>query len=88
MSVRKADAKDALEVLSVINRSNAEAYRKIIPPEYFKEPVLTYEDILKKFEEMSFYIYELEGAAVGVAALQTETSHSGSVRFVYILPEH
>ncbi|MDI6905310.1 MAG: GNAT family N-acetyltransferase [Candidatus Bathyarchaeia archaeon] len=88
MSIRKANVSDASKVLCVINRSNAEAYRKIIPPEYFKEPVFTYEDILKKFEEMRFYIYELEDMAVGVAALQTEIDHSGSVRFVYVLPEH
>jgi N-acetylglutamate synthase-like GNAT family acetyltransferase len=88
MSIHKAEIKDASEVLSVINKSNAESYRKIIPPEYFKEPVFTFNDILRKFEQMSFYIYELKGKAVGVAALQTESNHLGSIRFVYILPEH
>jgi N-acetylglutamate synthase-like GNAT family acetyltransferase len=70
MSIRKADLEDATEVLSVINKSNAEAYRKMIPPQYFKEPLFTYEDILKKFEEMNSYVYELEGKVVGVAALE------------------
>lgn len=88
MSVRKADIKDASEVLSVINKSNAEAYRKIIPPKYFKEPVFTYGELLKKFSEMTFYTFELKGEIVGVAALQTESQCLGNVRFVYVLPEH
>jgi len=88
MSIRKADIKDASEVLSVINKSNAQAYRKIIPAEYFKEPVFTFDQILEKFDEVSFHIYELEGKAVGVAALQRESKHLGNVRFVYVLPEH
>ncbi|KPV63354.1 MAG: acetyltransferase [Candidatus Bathyarchaeota archaeon BA1] len=86
-SIRRCNMDDAQEVLSVINRSNADAYGKIIPPEYFKEPVFTYDNILKKFSEMTFYAYELKGRIVGVAALQTESQHSGHIRFVYILPE-
>jgi len=72
MSIRKADLEDATEVLSVINKSNAEAYRKMISPQYFKEPLFTYEDILKKFEEMNFYVYELEGKVVGAQLLEPE----------------
>ena len=88
MNIRKADIKDASDVLFVINRSNAESYRKVIPTEYFKEPVFDFDDILRKFREMSFYLYELEGRAVGVAALQTESNCLGNIRFVYVLPEH
>jgi len=86
--VRKLDAKDVMKALSVINKSNAEAYRKIIPPKYFKEPVFTYAEFLKKFNEMIFYGYELEGKIVGVAALQFLSECSGNIRFVYVLPEH
>ena len=88
MSIRKCDVNDVEQALSAINKSNAEAYRKIIPPEYFKEPVFTYDELLKKFSEMTFYAYELEGRIVGVAALQIESPCLGYVRFVYILPEH
>jgi N-acetylglutamate synthase-like GNAT family acetyltransferase len=87
MSIRKADLEDATEVLSVINKSNAEAYRKMISPQYFKEPLFTYEDILKKFEEMNFYVYELEGKVVGVAALEPK-GNVANVRLVYVLPQH
>ena len=88
MNVRKSDVKDAREVLYVINRSNAEAFEKIIPPEYFKEPVFTFGELLKKFRDMIFYVCELEGEIIGVAALQIESGSLGNVRFVYVLPEH
>jgi len=87
MSIRKAGFEDVTEVLSVINKSNAEAYRKMIPPQYFKEPLFTYEDVLKKFEEMNFYVYELEGKVVGVAALEPK-GDVANVRLVYVLPQH
>jgi len=41
MSVYRADTKDIDVTLSIVNKSNSEAYRKIIPQEYFKEPVFT-----------------------------------------------
>ncbi len=88
MSVRKADLKDVHVVLSVINKSNAEAYRKIIPAEYFKEPIFTLDKLVKRFDEMTFYVYELEGKIVGVAALQIVSEDMGQARLVYILPEY
>jgi N-acetylglutamate synthase-like GNAT family acetyltransferase len=88
MGIRRCSVSDIKHVLFVINKSNAEAYRKIIPPKYFREPVFTYEELSKKFSEMTFYAYELDDKIVGVAALQTESPHLSYVRFVYILPEH
>lgn len=88
MSVYRADMKHIEGILFVINKSNSEAYRKIIPPEYFKEPVFTPEELSQKFREMTFLIYELEDENVGVAALQIEGEELGYVRFVYVLPEH
>jgi hypothetical protein len=37
--IRRASTRDLEEVLRVINRSNAEAYKDIIPEEHFREPV-------------------------------------------------
>ncbi len=88
MNVRKSDIKDVREVLRVINRSNAEAFKKIIPPVYFREPVFTYDEFLKKIKEMTFYSYKLKGEIIGVAALQVESGSLGNVRFVYVLPQH
>jgi len=88
MRVYRADAKDIGAVLFVINKSNREAYRKIIPSEYFKEPVFTREELSQKFGEMTFFIHKLEDESVGVAALQIEGKELGYVRFVYVLPEY
>lgn len=88
MSVYRAHVKDIGVALFVINKSNSEAYRKIIPPEYFKEPVFTRKELSQKFREMTFFIYRLEDESVGVAALQIEGEGLGCVRFVYVLPEY
>ena len=53
MSVQRADIKDIESILFVINKSNKEAYRDIIPPEYFKESVLTVDKLLEDFKRMT-----------------------------------
>ena len=85
--IEKACLNDAEEILSVINTSNREAYRNIIPKEHFREPVLSLEDLLENLERMTFYVYKSEGRIVGVAALQIESEETGRIRWVYILPE-
>jgi N-acetylglutamate synthase-like GNAT family acetyltransferase len=87
MSVGKADVRDVESVLRVINRSVEEAYRGIIPPEHFRDPVLTREELLREFECRTFYAYRLEGEVVGVAALKVE-GEVGIVNWVHVLPEH
>jgi len=88
MSVCKAYTKDADAILFVINKSNSEAYRKIIPVEYFKEPVLTLEELLEDFKRMTFYVYKLEGRIVAVSALEIENETTGKLRWVYVLPKY
>ena len=88
MSVYRAGTKDIKAILFVINRSNSEAYRKIIPSKYFKEPFLTPEGLLKEFEKMTFYAYKIENTTIGVAALRFEDGRMGQIRWVYVLPEH
>jgi len=88
MRIYRAGTKDIKAILFVINRSNSEAYRKILPPKYFKEPVLTPEELLKEFEKMTFYAYKIENATIGVAALKFEDDGMGQIRWVYVLPEH
>lgn len=85
--IEEASPGDAGEVLSVINTSNREAYKSVIPQEYFREPVLLLEELLHDWERMTFYVYRSEGRVVGVAALQVESEETGRVRWVYILPE-
>jgi N-acetylglutamate synthase-like GNAT family acetyltransferase len=87
MSVGKADVRDSESILFVINRSVREAYRDIIPPEHFRDPVLTREQMLREFECRTFYAYRLEDEVVGVAALKVQ-GEVGIVNWVHVLPEH
>ena len=47
----KACFDDVEEILSVINTSNREAYRNIIPEEHFRESILSLEKLLEDFSE-------------------------------------
>ncbi len=76
----------AEEILAVVNLSNFEAYKDLIPQAYFKEPVLTRDELLKDFKRMSFYGWEIKGKIVGVAALDDLGEKIGRVRYVYVLP--
>ena len=86
--IKKASLTEAGRILYVINTANREAYRKIIPKEYFREPVLSMEKLLSDFKRMTFYVYETRGKVEGVSALQVENKRTGVIRWVYILPEH
>lgn len=86
--IEKAYFNDAEEILSIINTSNKEAYKKIIPKECFKVPVLSLEELFGDFERMTFYVYKSTGRIVGVAALQIESEETGKLHWVYVLPEH
>jgi len=88
MGICRAGTQDVRAILFVINRSNSEAYRRIISPKYFKEPILTQEELLKEFEKATFYAYKIENTTVGVAALRLEEGGIGQIRWVYVLPEH
>jgi N-acetylglutamate synthase-like GNAT family acetyltransferase len=88
MSVYRADIKSIEEILLVINKSNSEAYRKIIPREYFREPVLSIDELMEDFRRMTFYAYKVEESILGVAALKVVGHEVGQIRWVYILPEH
>jgi N-acetylglutamate synthase-like GNAT family acetyltransferase len=87
MSIRRADVKDLEAILFVINKSNSEVYRSIIPREYFKEPVLSIDELIEDFRKMTFYAYKVEGNTIGVAALKVVGDEVGQIRWVYILPE-
>jgi N-acetylglutamate synthase-like GNAT family acetyltransferase len=73
------------EILEVINTSNLEAYKSLIPEVYLKVPVLTLTELQKDLERMTFYGGEINGQLVGVAALDILGERIGRVRYVYIL---
>ena len=86
--IEEAGCDDAQEILSVINTSNREAYRGVIPRKHFREPVLSLEELLEDLRRMTFCVYRTEGRIVGVAALHVENEEIGRIRWVYVLPEH
>ncbi len=86
--IEKACSVDAEEILSLINMTNRETYKDIIPKEYFKVPILTIEELLEILDRMDFYVYKSERKIVGVAALQVENEETGKLNWVYVLPRH
>ncbi|RMD58880.1 GNAT family N-acetyltransferase [Candidatus Parcubacteria bacterium] len=86
--IEKACLSDAEEILLVINTSNREAYKKVIPKEHFREPVLSLTELLRDFGRMSFYVYKSGGRIVGVAALEVEGEERGRIHWIYVLPGH
>jgi ribosomal protein S18 acetylase RimI-like enzyme len=86
--IEEASLSDAEEILAVINTSNREAYKSIIPQERFSEPVLSREKLMDDWRVMTFYTYRSAGRIVGVAALRIEGEKTGRIRWVYILPRY
>jgi len=84
--IEQAGLKDARAILEVINCSNREAYRDVIPAEHFREPVLSMEELLEDLRRMPFYVYRSEGQVVGITALHRESAESGVIRWMYVLP--
>ncbi len=87
MHVSKAEIRHLETILQIINRSNNKAYKKIIPIEYFQEPVLTLDKLLEDFHEMTFYICQERTSVAGVAALRVVHDEMGQIRWVYVTPE-
>ena len=87
--IREASVDDVDEIVHVINESNYHAYRSIIPDEYFKHPIVSRDEILEDMRRMKFYVYEVEGRIVGVAALHPKPDEKvGIIRWVYVHPEY
>lgn len=84
----QASLEDMDEMLTVVNLSNQRAFKKIIPKEYFQEPVLTRDALLNEFNKISFFVYKEHNKIIGVIGLEIHSSDKGAVRWVYIHPDH
>ncbi|MFW9962478.1 MAG: GNAT family N-acetyltransferase [Candidatus Sifarchaeia archaeon] len=84
--IEEATINNAKEIIDVINTSNREAFGRIIPEEYFREPVITLQEYKESLEMMTFYVCKQRGVAVAVAALTIEDEYTGRIRWVYVLP--
>jgi N-acetylglutamate synthase-like GNAT family acetyltransferase len=88
--LRKATPEDLGEILTVINITNRPFYKGIVPPERFKDPFMSREELKEELEQKDFYICELEGRIVGVAAFEMSTTRFGTVGIItrmYVLPQ-
>jgi GNAT superfamily N-acetyltransferase len=85
--IEEASPGDAEDILSVIDTSNREAFRCIIPQEQLKAPIRSLQELRGLMKTSSFYLYRSENRAVGVAALSPDSRETGLLQWVYILPE-
>lgn len=87
MKVRKADIDDAERIMFVINSTNAEHFKDIIPPPHFRSPVLHEVQVIDLMRRMSFIVSERDGNIVGVAASDECEPGIIEVHWVYVLVE-
>jgi N-acetylglutamate synthase-like GNAT family acetyltransferase len=88
MGVRESNDTEIYEILYVFNESNCKFYRAIIPQEYFKEPVVSPEEMKEQMKKMTFYTFRIDGKIVGVAALEEKNKDLGQIHWMYVLPEY
>ncbi len=88
MGVKKANIRDLDEILNIINETNKKYYQDIITPGYFRDPVLTNNDLRELFQRMTFFIYEKDNRIVGVAAFEPKSDVLGEMHWVYILSNY
>ncbi|MGQ9477616.1 MAG: GNAT family N-acetyltransferase, partial [Candidatus Bipolaricaulia bacterium] len=65
-------------------------YREIVPPERFRDPFMAEGELREEFKHKDFYVYELAGQIVGVAAIEMRALGSlkvGILTRVYVLSE-
>lgn len=75
--------------LTAIDTTNRLFYKAIGSPERFKDPFMTEDELREEFKHKDFYVYELAGRLVAVAAIETRfLRHKvGIVTRMYVLPE-
>jgi len=85
--VRLARENDIDQIVSVINKTNKAFYADIIPPENFRDPFVTREQLADDLRKWSFFVYESNEGIIGTAALEKSDSKTGIVYRLYVLPE-
>ncbi|MFW9852335.1 MAG: GNAT family N-acetyltransferase [Candidatus Thorarchaeota archaeon] len=85
--IEKASINDTTKITTIVNESNKEYYKNIISKEFFKDPVVSIDDILEDFNRMDFYLYKIKSKAVGVSSLMIKED-LGVICKMYVLPEY
>ncbi len=86
--IERADINCANDILYVINQSNREKYQNITPPEHFKDPYLSLNELLQDLNQMIFYVYKSQNKIVGIVSLEIENTEVGKINRLYILPQY
>lgn len=87
--IREAGKEDIEHILTIINESNRRSFSKVIPKEYFKDPILKLEDLLHDFNRMKFVIYQEGNSPVGVAGFYVKPEESVCrIRWFSVHPDH
>jgi len=84
--IRLVKGDDLKATLSVINKTNKASYKAIIPPERFKDPFMSLDELDGEAERMDFFLCEEDGQAIGVGALEDRGVDIGVIYRLYVLP--
>ena len=85
--IRKLLASDLNELLSVIN-DGAQAYKGVIPPDRWKEPYMSAEELKEELEAgVAFFGWEENDELLGVMGIQP-VEDTTLIRHAYVRTEH
>ena len=84
--IRLVKRDDLEAILSVINETNRVSYKAIIPPERFKDPFMSLDELTEEADRMDFFLCEAVGQAIAVGSLENRRSGIGVIYRLYVLP--
>jgi len=68
--IRQSTASDFEQIYEIIN-NGAQAYKGVIPTEYWKEPYMSRDELRREQDDgISMWVYEEDGELVGVMGIQ------------------
>jgi len=74
------------EALNVLNEA-AKSYRKVLPPEAYKEPYMSLEEFSSEAERINFLTAKIKGRIVGIMGYEY-VGDAALVRHGYVRPSH
>jgi GNAT superfamily N-acetyltransferase len=86
-AIRSAKKEDLNDVIGIINATNRVFYKAIVPKERFRDPFLRLEDFVEEFKRKAFYLFEVDGEPVGVAAFTARACGAAIMDRLYVLPD-
>jgi GNAT superfamily N-acetyltransferase len=86
-NLRLADEDDLDTILEIINATNRIFYKAIVPAEQFRDPFFRLEDLVEEFNRRAFYLFEVDGEPVGVAAFEVRPGGAAVMNRLYVLPD-